>query len=152
MLHRSPRLAASLMRWYSGLLINRSPGPPVDASAPPGKTENDEPAPRLWPISAHCLAPSWACLARLRRVNDAFYGSKAWRLTRRTKLFADPLCQYVKPDGSLCSDIADSVHHVRPIEEGGARRDPANLLSVCRSHHSAIHAARRGGSVASYGL
>ena len=87
-----------------------------------------------------------------RSVNDSFYGSKAWKMTRRAKLFADPLCQYVMPDGSLCGYIADSVHHVLPIEEGGARRDPANLLSVCRSHHSTIHAARRGGTVASYGL
>lgn len=41
--------------------------------------------------------------------------------------------------------VADSVHHIVKLEDGGAPRDPANLLSVCRSHHSVIHAQRRGG-------
>jgi 5-methylcytosine-specific restriction endonuclease McrA len=82
---------------------------------------------------------------------DAFYSSKPWRIARRHKLFTDPLCEYLLEDGSQCGQIADSVHHIVPIEEGGARRDPSNLMSTCRSHHSTIHAQRRGGSVRTYG-
>jgi hypothetical protein len=37
------------------------------------------------------------------------------------------------------------VHHIIELEDGGAPRDPANLMSVCRSHHSLIHAQRRHG-------
>ena len=31
------------------------------------------------------------------------------------------------------------------LEDGGPPRDPANLMSVCRSHHSVIHAQSRRG-------
>jgi hypothetical protein len=79
-----------------------------------------------------------------RSVNDSFYSSKPWRMTRRSQLFDHPLCQYVLDNGHECGVVADSVHHKRELTEGGAPRDTANLLSVCRSHHSVIHAQRRG--------
>jgi 5-methylcytosine-specific restriction endonuclease McrA len=81
-------------------------------------------------------------------VNDSWYSSKPWKMSRRKQLFDHPLCQYVMPDGTTCDEIADSVHHRVPIEDGGARRDPANLLSVCRPHHTAIHRAMGRGTVA----
>lgn len=65
-------------------------------------------------------------------------------MARRAQLFAHPLCQYELDDGTPCGQIADSVHHVVELTHGGAPRDPANLLSVCRHHHSKIHAQRRG--------
>jgi 5-methylcytosine-specific restriction endonuclease McrA len=77
---------------------------------------------------------------RHRSPNDAFYSSKAWQLSRRRQLFDHPLCQY-REDGQECGQIADSVHHITPIEDGGAKRNPANLLSLCRPHHSATHRA-----------
>lgn len=81
-----------------------------------------------------------------RSPNDAFYASKPWRMSRKTQLGAHPLCQY-EEHGQPCGRIADSVHHIVPIEEGGPRRDPGNLMSVCRPHHSAIHRAMGKGSV-----
>jgi hypothetical protein len=39
--------------------------------------------------------------------------------------------------------LAGSVHHIVELEDGGAPRDQANLMSLCRSHHSVIHAQRR---------
>jgi 5-methylcytosine-specific restriction endonuclease McrA len=83
-----------------------------------------------------------------RSSNDAFYSSKAWHITRRRQLFEHPLCQYHLDDGTECGEVADSVHHITPIENGGAKRDPANLMSVCRPHHTAIHRAMAGGRVA----
>jgi hypothetical protein len=77
---------------------------------------------------------------------DSFYSSKAWRLARRRQLFAYPLCQFIE-DGEECGLLADSVHHIVELEDGGAPRDPTNLMSTCRSHHSVIHAQRRGGKV-----
>jgi 5-methylcytosine-specific restriction enzyme A len=79
---------------------------------------------------------------------DSFYSSKPWRMARRQQLFQHPLCQYVLEDGSECGLVADSVHHIVELEDGGAPRDPENLMSLCRSHHSVIHAQRRGGKVA----
>ena len=71
---------------------------------------------------------------------DGFYSSKPWRLARRRQLYAYPLCQFRLEDGSECGLLADSVHHIMELDDGGAPRDPANLMSVCRSHHSVIHA------------
>jgi 5-methylcytosine-specific restriction endonuclease McrA len=76
---------------------------------------------------------------------DGFYSSKPWRMSRRQQLFAHPLCQFVMDDGTGCGLLADSVHHIVQLEDGGAPRDPANLMSLCRSHHSVIHAQRRHG-------
>ena len=74
-----------------------------------------------------------------RSPNDAFYSSKPWRMSRRKQLHDHPLCLYRDENGQECGAIADSVHHIVPIEDGGAKRDPNNLMSVCRPHHSAIH-------------
>ena len=82
-----------------------------------------------------------------RSPNDAFYSSRPWKMSRRKQLHDHPLCQYQLEDGTLCDRVADSVHHVVPIENGGARRDPRNLMSLCRPHHSAIHAATGVGRV-----
>lgn len=78
-----------------------------------------------------------------RSVNDSFYASRAWKMSRRHQLTEHPLCEYRLDDGTECGNIADSVHHRQPIEQDGPRRDPSNLMSVCRPHHSAIHAEMR---------
>jgi 5-methylcytosine-specific restriction endonuclease McrA len=65
-------------------------------------------------------------------------------MSRRQQLYEHPLCQYRLEDGTECGTIADSVHHIIELTEGGAPRDPANLMSTCRSHHAVIHAQRRG--------
>jgi 5-methylcytosine-specific restriction endonuclease McrA len=65
-------------------------------------------------------------------------------MSRRQQLHDFPLCQY-EENGVMCGVVADSVHHIVPIEDGGQRRDPRNLMSVCRPHHSAIHRAMGKG-------
>jgi 5-methylcytosine-specific restriction enzyme A len=75
---------------------------------------------------------------------NSFYASKPWRLARSRQLFDHPLCQYKLDGGDECGMVADSVHHIVELRDGGAPRDPDNLMSVCRSHHSVIHAQRRG--------
>jgi hypothetical protein len=52
-----------------------------------------------------------------RSPNRAFYDSKAWKISRRALLFRHLLCEYELPDGTTCGEIADSVHHVIPIED-----------------------------------
>ena len=37
--------------------------------------------------------------------------------------------------------IAEQVHHVLPLSEGGSN-DEGNLMSLCKSCHSRIHAKR----------
>jgi 5-methylcytosine-specific restriction endonuclease McrA len=78
-----------------------------------------------------------------RSVNDAFYSSLAWRMARRRQLFEFPLCQFLLENGRECGVVADSVHHIVELTLGGAPRDPENLQSLCRAHHSVTHAQRR---------
>lgn len=61
-------------------------------------------------------------------------------MTRRKKILADPFCEY---DG--CERLAEHVHHMKPIEDGGDRYAMDNLQSLCAAHHSAVHAAMRVG-------
>jgi hypothetical protein len=75
---------------------------------------------------------------------NSFYASKPWRFARERQLADHPLCQYRLEDDQECGKVADSVHHIIELQDGGAPRDPANLQSVCRRHHSIIHAERRG--------
>jgi 5-methylcytosine-specific restriction protein A len=74
-----------------------------------------------------------------RSVNDSFYASKPWRMTRRRYLLDHEICE-------RCEErLADSVHHRTPLKEGGARRDPENLMALCRPCHSTIHGEGRVG-------
>ena len=52
-----------------------------------------------------------------------------WQKLRLYKLAGDPFC-------AVCKMSADQVDHIRPINDGGARLDPANLQSLCQSCHS----------------
>lgn len=71
-----------------------------------------------------------------RSVNDSFYSSKAWRISRSRFLFDHPLCE-------RCGTIAEHVHHRQPLTEGGAPRDPANLEALCAACHTATHRQMR---------
>ncbi len=77
---------------------------------------------------------------RVRSVNNSFYASKRWRALRRKKILADSFCEY---EG--CNRLAEHVHHVQPIEDGGDRYAMSNLQSLCAAHHSAVHAAMKEG-------
>jgi 5-methylcytosine-specific restriction protein A len=61
------------------------------------------------------------------------YARKRWALTRRAKLFANPLCELEHPG---CLGIASEVHHRIAMEDGGAPFDMANLVSTCKPCHS----------------
>ena len=52
-----------------------------------------------------------------------------WQELRRRHLEENPDCVE-------CGDPATQVDHKVPIAAGGARLDPANLQSMCTTHHS----------------
>jgi 5-methylcytosine-specific restriction endonuclease McrA len=87
-------------------------------------------------VRGHCRVHATQQRKYNRSVNDAFYSSKAWKISRRAQLHDFPLCD-------ICGYIATDVHHRTPIEAGGPKRDPANLRSLCRPCHSCLHAAMR---------
>ena len=66
----------------------------------------------------------------------------AWRKARAAQLRGEPLCRF-------CGDLATVADHARPLNQGGARLDPANLRRrlrrmPCEDHRQpAPHRAER---------
>ncbi len=78
-----------------------------------------------------------------RKQRQDVYQTAQWRKLRRAHLMGYPLCQVCS--GAGLTVMAIDVHHIRSFMDAeGAERltlayDPANLLSLCRECHNAIH-------------
>jgi 5-methylcytosine-specific restriction endonuclease McrA len=70
-----------------------------------------------------------------------FYGSKAWKDTRKKVLSAEPFCR-------TCGKVAEEVDHILTAREyPHLRLDPSNLRSLCSACHSYVrHDTKRGYS------
>lgn len=66
------------------------------------------------------------------------YG-RVWKRIRDAYAKEHPLCQKCYEEGKLVA--MEQVHHIKPLSEGGTH-DKENLISLCSSCHSKIHAAR----------
>lgn len=66
------------------------------------------------------------------------YG-RAWKRIRERYMNIHPLCERCQKEGRLTK--AEQVHHRKPLAEGGDHSE-ANLMSLCASCHSKIHAER----------
>lgn len=73
-----------------------------------------------------------------------FYNTADWLSVRRRQLVREPMCQSC-PEADLVPALA--VDHIVPISAGGAKRDPANLQSLCESCHADKSHAERYGRV-----
>lgn len=71
-----------------------------------------------------------------------FYSTLAWIVIRERQLVRQPFCQGC-PDDALTPAYA--VDHIVPIRAGGAKRDPANLQSLCQPCHAEKSSAERDG-------
>jgi hypothetical protein len=60
-----------------------------------------------------------------------FYSTANWQQIAAQQLARQPLCE-------ACPTVvpATLVDHIIPIKAGGAKRDPANLQSLCRNCHA----------------
>ncbi|MBQ6152071.1 MAG: HNH endonuclease [Mogibacterium sp.] len=67
------------------------------------------------------------------------YG-KQWRKIRSIYIKAHPYCQLCYETRGIMVK-AEQVHHIKPLSEGGTN-DFDNLMSLCKSCHSRIHAER----------
>lgn len=61
-----------------------------------------------------------------------------WRKCRNTFIREHPLCDMCQQEGKVVP--AEHVHHIVPLEEGGARLDWENLQSLCKACHNMITA------------
>lgn len=64
------------------------------------------------------------------------YG-KTWQAARRKYKAKHPLCEMCLVEGKAVP--MEQVHHIVPLSQGGTH-DESNLMSVCKSCHSKIHA------------
>jgi 5-methylcytosine-specific restriction protein A len=66
--------------------------------------------------------------------HDPFYDTPQWRATRKKQLQEHPLCkECIAENKTTAATVAD---HIQARKDGGADFDPANLQSLCRSHHN----------------
>lgn len=79
------------------------------------------------------------------------YG-KNWKIIRDAYVRKYPFCELCFQKGILVP--VEEVHHILPLAEGGTN-DKDNLISLCKSCHSRIHAKRgdrwHGGKEYGYG-
>jgi 5-methylcytosine-specific restriction protein A len=61
----------------------------------------------------------------------------SWDKVKAMKKRRDPLCEPCLKEGWLVP--VHIVHHIKPVEEGGAMLDMDNLMSVCRTCHGKLH-------------
>ncbi len=66
------------------------------------------------------------------------YG-RAWKRIRDSYIRQHPLGEMCLKDGRYTP--AEQVHHIIPLSEGGTH-DRSNLMALCKSCHSRIHAGR----------
>lgn len=70
--------------------------------------------------------------------NKRRYG-RAWKRIRDKYVSQHPFCEICYEKGILVE--TEEVHHKKPLSEGGTH-DRDNLIALCKSCHSRIHAER----------
>lgn len=75
----------------------------------------------------------------------AFYRTDVWRKARAAQLSKQPLCEVCLALDKI--NLATEVHHQDSFTNYHSQAvatykalDPSNLMSICRYHHSKIHA------------
>ena len=73
-----------------------------------------------------------------RRGNAQERGYDAvWAKARMRYLTEHPLCESCEKSGTLTASTL--VHHIKHLEDGGARLDQHNLMALCRACHERVH-------------
>lgn len=71
------------------------------------------------------------------RLTRKVHNSSTWRYrVQPAQLRQFPLCCMCEAEGRVVAAV--HVDHIRPIRDGGAAYDPANLRSLCKPCHSAV--------------
>ena len=87
--------------------------------------------------------PSGKAPEVIRREDNTWYNSTAWRKCRDAYLKAHPLCVRCQAEGILT--VAQIVHHVierKNLDDPMLAYDWENLESLCRKHHTSHHNTR----------
>lgn len=90
----------------------------------------------LFPNVEYLLAPSRHHL--LDKEGKHRYG-RAWKRIRDKYASEHPFCELCFERGLAV--LVEEIHHKKPLSEGGTH-DRSNLIALCKSCHSQIHAKR----------
>ena len=78
--------------------------------------------------------PRWK---RQKDRSDHRYHTGNWQKIRSAKLTVNSICERCK------AEPANTVHHIKPVEDGGDFWDWDNLMSLSRSCHEIIHGRKK---------
>ena len=98
---------------------------------------------RVLTSDTYCAEHAPMHLARIdyRGTSDARGYDSRWQRARERYLRRHPLCEQCEEQERFV--IASVVHHIVPLDQGGARLDPENFMATCRSCHEIIHGRKR---------
>ena len=113
------------------------PRKPKHPCAHPGCPELVEPGRRYCDEHAKEEARAYEKYGRDRSVRRRY--GRAWTRIRARYVKEHPFCEQCFERGVLVP--VEEVHHIIPLAEGGTH-EPDNLISLCKSCHSRIHAER----------
>jgi|GEM_PF-3053778 len=72
-------------------------------------------------------------------IEEDFYQSAEWIKTRDEYIITNPFCELCFSEGK--NKQSDDVHHITRLTAGGEPFSKANLIALCDSCHSGIHAS-----------
>ena len=77
------------------------------------------------------------------RANSAERGyDRTWQKARLMYLHKHPLCEQCLDMGFKKPAVL--VHHIVPLDDGGARLDAKNMRALCNNCHEVVHGRKRG--------
>ena len=77
------------------------------------------------------------CALAPRKATKRFYSSSSWHRVRALQRKRHTLCERCERDGKVV--VGQLVHHIVPIEDGGARFHLDNLETLCHACHNKEH-------------
>lgn len=129
-----PRIRPGLLLWKEMRDVPKRPNKPCSY---PG-------CPRLVP------AKETYCSEHYKQMNQEYerfgrdprtkrrYG-RAWKRIRDRYASQHPLCEMCLAEGKATE--TEEVHHIVPLRDGGTHAE-SNLMALCKSCHSRVHAER----------
>ena len=72
-------------------------------------------------------------------ISEYFYESPEWKKAKNEYIKANPFCELCLSEEK--NKKSDDVHHITPLTTGGEPFSEDNLIALCDSCHSSIHAS-----------
>ncbi|MBW2364615.1 MAG: HNH endonuclease [Deltaproteobacteria bacterium] len=95
--------------------------------------------PKMVEKDGFCL-DHWRPRWKQHKSGPKIHDTAVWKKVRAVKLRRDPVCECDDPH---CHLLADTVHHIIAVEDGGPPFDYDNLRSLFRDCHERIEGRKK---------